>query len=275
MYLSRRRQAQAEQSTFVWADANPFSIGIQDNGLVMNPEGPWVYQVKVIGFGLDCERDTARDDRILDIETMTSDRLIVSSRHDYCGWNRGGAVVEPTAFEYGERLSFDRLTSAEARERLGSLWPMDRDHPLYPLAVSEADALLASVRRRDLSIFEHYESWGARWLARWYSDEVSSLRVARQNHQSEVFWQLNPEFRIPEGFGETAENLYVCYCLEEDCSGRWPISDIDTLATRNQPYLCVGIYTVTREDATVETGAQLRIGTHLGIASPFSEASNR
>lgn len=265
IYLAERFDVLRERRFLGAGMSNPFRVGVQSHTIEIPVSGPWALEVQILGIAADCLSENDRSARVSHIMTMIEGALIVGTRHDYCGWYDGPAI-NAIEVDVGDRRIFPRQHGSTARDHLGSLWEMPET--AWPDAEVRASllSLVARLRQGDRSLPSLMSD---RFFGTWYSDRASFIRSETDTPSMRLFWTVNSDPPAPDNNDERHEVVYGCVCLEESCSGRWPISFVDTLPTDGQPYLCVRYNVTQSASGAIETELWPQEYMFGGAASPF------
>lgn len=282
LYASDRWEVQFgnqgnEDDDYQWDRSNPFRFGIDTNDLPHPEFGSWLYEVTVTGIAKDCEAFSDSLSRRNEVANFASrgDGLVISMPSRYCHTFRGG-VIDPVAISYGERRRFPRLIGDEARQRFGSLQPLDSRWPIREEIVDAGNAFLSALRAGDRAQLTELagghleESWSEAYVS-----PTSPYRQLETRPGAPQFIVFEPDGQprnsAPSEFALQSFSAYICFCVEDDCDGRWPISVGDTQSAADRPYVCAYRAQEIQADETLWTTIRPAPWYDFGTGSPFHE----
>lgn len=240
-YLSERFRG----SAFDFKDPNPFRVGLDVRRVDARLDDR-LYEIEIVGVARDCAASDSVGGRAAWASATLGGGIIVSTDHSFCGWFGYGAAIDAVAVEYGRTLNVPRLVGEAARERFGSIWQIPSENPAYEPIDEFGDFFLAALQAGDVAALADYPD---NLQAHFFTDRPESvfnrLRDRTGMVERALFWandlRRNPS-ALPTALyagDENSELFSVCYCLDDDCSGRWPISWFDTWPRDDRPFACV------------------------------------
>jgi hypothetical protein len=167
---------------------------------------------------------------------------------------RYGLVLQPARFRPGAPADFVRQMGEAARERFGDLQTESEVGPAPPEVRALADRFLAALALQDEQALDRFVELSdesrphlnprmrrAR-RAFLFGEGPATLALLRRNPDAvqRAFFRA----RLPRATYATSayRGWHACYCRTADCTGRWPISEIDAAVHESRPYLCIGLY---------------------------------
>lgn len=176
----------------------------------------------------------------------------------YCHYT-DGPVLRDASIEYLRPLAFERKVGEEQRRRFGTLAITDASWTHYQSASAWADRFLDVIQRGDTAAM--LELHGLEEAPR--PDEMADVLSAtfgswsafsRIEEDAEPQRAILATHNVLAGGRDFAMDEYralLCFCVEGDCSDRWPIWTFDADNASMRPYACTEIASY-REDAGAE-----------------------
>jgi hypothetical protein len=170
----------------------------------------------------------------------------------------GGAILAVAAASLTP-VPLLRLTGESARIRVGNMQVAPSDWPERAAVTAFANRWLHDIESGDAA------DYGVVSGADQFSDTsdlvfrdvpsaFESFRGKSIQPQSEIFLTHDNPPYYPDELRRVA---ITCFCRAADCSGRWPISTMDTANAPQRPYVCMALYREKGRD-TAETDADGR-----------------
>jgi hypothetical protein len=154
---------------------------------------------------------------------------------------------------------FHRQMGSYERRDYGDLAPAPADWPYRKMIEDQAVRFLTALRGNDRTTLlnVHFRDVGLRWE----DDEAELVRVLFTRRNS-PFAKLRQSTSTPQrlvlvervppdlddegvdapGFQTDDYAATVCFCVEADCTGRWPIASFDADNDPARPYACTHIH---------------------------------
>lgn len=214
---------------------------------------PWPEKLEswtVVGRVDSCERrgrEAQREARRINRhhQASGSGMVYVFFLSGYCHYFPG-AVLEASEFSRGADRPYYRLVGPAARRLYGNLAPARPDWRRFRRFRQLAEEFLRLLQEGDeqgLSALHGRFGASRADLAHLLSDRDSPFREIRQrNSQSYVIFYQAFDRRGRTPAQQRSPDVFVCYCREESCEGRWPISSVDLGSSPAHPYACVSIF---------------------------------
>lgn len=161
-------------------------------------------------------------------------------------------------FDIGKRLGSSRLIGEALRAKVGDLAPTDEGWAHRAFVEPYARNYLDALRRGDRAGFRElhggedvsYNADEAVRIAFGGHRGFARLRRADAAPQVAIFVQRRLEMFVepPSDPEDRSYSATLCFCVDGDCSGRWPIAQIDADNRPERPYVCThfGPYVVYR-----------------------------
>jgi hypothetical protein len=228
----------------------------------------------IIGRVQDCE--TVRE--CVQAATGPNEIVMISG---YCH-SSNGAYLWIHNVRFRKDLPWERRMGAYGRPGYGDLQPAPADWPHRNRVESLANEFLEAVRStdRDKLADIHFRNVGLNWE----DDEAALIRFVLRDRKS-PFVDFRHNDRRPQQqilierplldsdgaalVDDADRDNYaatVCFCRESDCTGRWPIAQLDADNVRTRPYVCTQIGPYYEKGETVPHFTT-RIGRG-GLAEP-------
>lgn len=255
---------------------NPSSNGAQLGLDNMRGRRSGSYQhVSIVGRVQDCE-----EIRACVLESAPGEYVIVTG---YCH-SFNGAYLWVESLRKRKGPAFERQMGSAARPGYGDLAPAPANWTHRPQVDALADEFLEALRMKDRErlIAIHFRNVDLDWkddeaeLIRFMLKDPKSpfldLRKRPQSPQREIFVERASIESDDENDSDYANDpddysATICFCREDDCTGRWPIARFDADNLRTRPYACthVGPYLVSRKGTIPHFTTELG---RSGLAEP-------
>ena len=228
----------------------------------------------IIGRVQDCE--TVRE--CVQAATGPNEIVMISG---YCHSSNGAYLwIHDLRFRKGP--PWERRMGAYGRPGYGDLQPAPADWPHRSRVESLANEFLEAVRSTDRHKLAdiHFRNVGLNWE----DDEAALIQFVLRDRKS-PFVDFRHNDRRPQQqilierpsldsdgsalVDDADRDNYaatVCFCREPDCTGRWPIAQLDADNVRTRPYVCTEIGPYHEKGQTVPHFTT-RIGRG-GLAEP-------
>lgn len=198
----------------------------------------------------------------------------------YCHY-RGGLTLNSVQIRAGSEIQFERQVGDQNRRSFGDL-SEQMPPSMLPIDVTDLfDLFLSALRSGDTVLMgQIVDSWNL------LDDELDrqafvSYLAGRRNSPFSVMREAGPELQIAyflerensEFAEDESDQAWVgCFCVEEDCTGRWPISTIDATAETRTPYVCLrAVYEDHHVDGQHITGWALAADVSVKTLSAQSD----
>jgi len=197
----------------------------------------------VVGRVNTCERS-------YEAASSAADEGIIIMMIGYCHY-RGGLTLDSVRMRAGSEVQFERQIGDENRRSFGDLTHQVSPSEL-PVEIQDLfDRFFAVLGSRDAALMgQIVNGWSlaeeeldsqavARYLSGRDGSPFSAVREAGAGLQIAYFLERND----PVSTESETDQLWVgCFCVENDCRGRWPISTFDATAVAGKPYVCLRAY---------------------------------
>lgn len=252
--------------------ASPLSSGDVHNriGLAAGSSGNFDGHrgsLRLIGRLVDCDavqrrialqiKETARKNR-------EENTLIFMERPvGFCG-DHSGLAIKSDVITPLDLAGFTRLTSDRDRRRFGDLAVFDENHPFAAQieAIAEYTRNQKCTSKEPKNIGSIVDSrfsspvingpdapfqWSVNAFFRDdQRDAILANLCTKKQLQTALFTLSSASPYYGQQRGPTHFHALQCYCLEEDCEGKWPIALIDTVWDPQLPYFCESFYDYAR-----------------------------